>query len=128
MNRRDKAISALGNCLNEPWLPCVVIQNFAQVKHVGAKHLRLHVGFRPEGVQQFVMRDQAAGMVNEVAQHRERFRRQIDLGTLVPEAFIRQIQCKRFELLHADQRSSKKPTPILISNRTSMTSWGVLRQ
>jgi hypothetical protein len=54
----------------------VVAEELAQLKHVGAQNLRLHVGLGPEGVEEFVVGDETAGILDEVAQDRERLGRE----------------------------------------------------
>src|SRR3569833_1045656 len=97
----NKTVTALGDRLNEPRFPGVIIQDLPELQYVGAQHLRLHIGFRPQGIKQFIMGNQSPGIVNQVAQNRKRLTGKSDLCALMPEALNGSVQRKRLELLHS---------------------------
>jgi hypothetical protein len=98
---RDETVSALGDGLDEPGLPGVIVENFSQLEYVGAQDLWLDVGLGPEGIEQLVMGDESAGVFDEIAQNRERLAGEGDLYTLVPEALVCSVQRERLKFLHA---------------------------
>ena len=76
---RYKRVPALGNGLNEARRPDVVPQHLAQLEHVGPEHLGLYIGLRPERIEKLVMSNQAAGVLDQVAENGKRLGRQRNL-------------------------------------------------
>jgi hypothetical protein len=97
----DEDIAALGVGANVDRLVGAVAQRPAQLEHVRAQNLRLDECIRPEGIEQFVVRDEAAGMLDEVAQHGKGPGCEGDLLASPPQTLIRRIEPKRPKLQHA---------------------------
>jgi hypothetical protein len=101
----NEAVAAFGKGLNKLWAGSVVAEELAQLKHVGAQNLRLDIGFRPEFIQEFIVSDEAAGVLDQVTQDRERLGRKSHCDAVVDQTLIPCIEPERPKLLHSDRTS-----------------------
>jgi hypothetical protein len=96
----EKAVAAFGDSLDVLRAGGVVAEQLAQFEDVGAQHLGLHVGVRPEGFEQLVVRDEPLRIFDKIAQHRKWTRGEGEHFLALPQAFILRIDAIVTELLH----------------------------
>ncbi|HTY83568.1 MAG TPA: hypothetical protein VMB19_05090, partial [Silvibacterium sp.] len=77
-----------------------VAEEFSELENIGSKYLRLYVGFGPEGFEEFVVGDQALGILNQIAENCERARGQRELLVAVPHTLVAKIKPEGSELSH----------------------------
>src|SRR5271156_4964746 len=83
----------------------MVAQGAAKIEDVALDYFRLNEGVRPQGLKQFVLGDQVAGVLDQKLEHGKRFGCQsnplvVAIGTMTPETFVDYVQPKRREFLH----------------------------
>ena len=100
-----EAVAAFGEGLNESRVTGVVTEELAQVKHVGAQNLWLNIGLGPQLIEELVVGNETAGILDEVAQDRERLGRKSDWAAVVEQALISGIEPEGPKLLHSDRTS-----------------------
>jgi hypothetical protein len=100
-----ETVAALGKGLDEARPTGLISEELTQLKHVGAQNLGLNVGLRPELIQEFVMSDQAAGILHEVTQNCERLGRKGHCDAVVEQALIYRVEPEGPKLLHSDRTS-----------------------
>ena len=101
----DEAVAAFGEGLNEAWVTGIVAEELAELKHVGAQNLRLHVGLWPKRIEEFVVGNEAPGILDEVAQDCERLGRKSHWDAIVEQTLINRVEPKGPKLLHSDRTS-----------------------
>lgn len=84
VNRRDEAVAAARDGLDESWISRLVAERLAELRHGLRERVVRDVRIRPQGFEQRFLRDQAAGGVEEVQQEVEELRRDLE-GTAVAE-------------------------------------------
>jgi len=70
----------------------VIAQRFADLFYISLEHAFLNEGVYPNGVQQFLLRDEAAGFAGEMAQDGESLGRQLDLAAVTLQGLIVEIE------------------------------------
>ena len=96
----QEPIAPPGNSSNKSRTLYAVSQQLAQLLHVGAQHLWLHVSFRPQFVQQLIVGYQPLRVFNQVTQNGKRLRGQADPRPVLPQAFVPGVELKAAKLLH----------------------------
>lgn len=87
----------------------MVAERFADAQHIFLHHFGIHVSFRPEGFEDFVVSDQAVGVLDEIAQHIEGFRSERQALFSTPETLVDRIEPECVEELHcAEGRSTPR--------------------
>src|SRR5262249_41597479 len=72
--RSYKLVPPLGKRGNEYGLVRLVAQNFSDFSDVLLDHFRIHIGFRPQGFQDFVLGHDPSRVLHQITQHIEGFR------------------------------------------------------
>jgi len=85
-------VAPLWKSADETRLAGYVSESFAQFEDVRSEDFGLDIGFWPDGFEQFLLGNKAAGMVNEVAEDGESFRRKVNADRFPPEALIDKIE------------------------------------
>src|SRR5262245_26365059 len=94
---RKKAVAELAHGLDELWLVHSVAEGRAQLENASLRSLLRTRCIRPDRPHQLIAGDQAAGVLDEVAQHGEGLGPQRHLLLAIPESLIEQIEPKRPE-------------------------------
>ena len=90
----DEAVAAPMDRREKAWLARVVAEGTAHLVHVSLEDALGDVGARPERFEELLLQDQPARALEEVAQQRERARRQLDLLAATLEALGRAVEAK----------------------------------
>src|SRR6185437_1903633 len=119
----EKAVAAFGYGFDEAGVGGVVTEELAQLEHVGAEDLGLNVGFGPEGFEKLIMRDEALGVLDQIAKNGEGTRSEAEAPIFPPETLVGQIKTEFAKGLHGGVRTSVDfPTPLLDSRITGSTT------
>ncbi len=103
---------------DKTWTCGIVAERRADGQHVGLQHFGLDMHVLPESVEEFLVRDEPAGVVDQVLQHVVGARRQREpaaraVGRTLPDASIHTIQPKGWEIDHVG--SPTEPQPGLVA-------------
>ncbi len=78
----------------------IIAQQLANLENVGADNLRLDVGFRPEGLEQLVVSNQALRILDQVTKNGEGTRSERKLLFAAPYTFVAEVEPIGSELSH----------------------------
>src|SRR3954470_6073287 len=92
-----------------------VAEVLADLEDVLLEDLRLNLEVAPHGVEQLVLAEQPARVLDQVAQDGERLRRQRDARIRAPQAQGVDIQAERREMLHLGAALWRPPVPCCLS-------------
>ena len=67
LDRSNKLVPTPGQRLKEHWCFRIVAKYFSQIEDVAFQHLGLHVRIPPNLIQKLVLRDDAPGVLNQMA-------------------------------------------------------------
>src|SRR4029078_1587329 len=87
-NHSYEPIAALGDGFHKSGLIRPITQRFPDLQDVFIDQLRIDICFRPEGIEQFVARYEAAGMLHQISKDIEGLRRKRDGVLRIPETLV----------------------------------------
>src|ERR1700722_1598774 len=100
LDLRQKPIAAPRNSSDKSGGLYAVSQPLAQLDHISAQHLWLHIRLWPQFVQQLIVRHQPLGVFDKITQHGKRLRSQADPRAILPQAFVPGVELKAAKFLH----------------------------
>ena len=103
-DRRDKLVAASRERADEHRLVMPVTQHLTDAQDVFLDDLLVHEGVGPQRFEDFLLCDEAVGMIDEIPQQIERLRSQRHALVSTPQTVVGRVQPERVEVLHRDDQ------------------------
>ena len=123
-DRRDEAIPATVDCLDEAWNPCLIAKRYAKFSHRGCQNRITDRRCRPRRRQQFILRDKAPRLAQQTLKYCKRLMTQADVLFTLPQPLVEYVKTKRVEhevsrFSHASGSSVPYPTSEILFRTSS---------